>query len=455
VTVAYARTRATVVTLLAAAAVAAVWLAPARPPNGRRPNVLVLVMDTTRADRCSVTGYGRPTTPRLDEFANDSVVFREAWSPAGWTGPAHASLFTGLRCEHHGFVSGGSRRFVAAGLPTLAELLASAGYATGAFVNNDWISEAFGTARGFERLEPLQARTDRSYPWAAETHAAAASWAEAQARGGRPFFLFINDMEPHLAYTPGDADARPFLRGDPSAEEIDEGRAFDLPQAMAYSLDRLELTPRRLGTLGDLYDAEILSLDREIGALLDRLRMDGLLDSTIVVICGDHGEMLGEHRLFSHGFSLYRAVTRVPLLVRFPGAFSGGRRVDSVVRLEDVMPTVLALCNVPAPPGLDGESLSGDLTGRIALAMQDADPQSSERLAGLAAEVSPDSPPADARALTAGIRSAFDGRFHFLAWSDGRAELYDTVSDPEESRDLAASEPAEVARMTKLLRPAR
>jgi len=205
-----------------------------------------------------------------------------------------------------------------------------------------------------------------------------------------------------------------------------------------------EETPRRLALLSDLYDAEIAALDRAIGGLLDRLRADGLLDSTIVVICGDHGEMLGEHHLLEHGYTLYRAARHVPLVVRAPGSFAGGRTVADTVRLEDVMPTLLELCGVDAPPGVDGLSLARGLGGRVSTASQGPN-------AGAKARIEASFPGVDATLFDTGIDAAYDGRFHYVAFSDGRVELYDVSRDPEEKENVAAARPDDVARLKSLL----
>lgn len=412
-----------------------------------RPNVVVLVMDTTRADRCSFLGYERPTTPRLAEFAKDAVTYRDAWSPASWTGPAHASLFTGLRPEHHGFHDG-ARNYLGPEPATLAQRLREAGYATGCFTSNNWIAPEFGLTRGFARVEPVYAYEETVKPRTRQAHELAAAWAEDQARAGKPFLLFINDMEPHLPYAPPEEEERRFVRADATAAEIAAARTFERNQANNFSLHATEMTPHEIGILSDLYDGEVASLDREIGALLDRLRAGGLLDSTIVVIAADHGELLGEHHLFEHGHSMHREVRHVPLMIRYPGAFDGGRAVDDVVCLEDVLPTVLDVCGLPAQPGLDGASLRGDTAGRVSIAVQGAFPGRRAWLADL-------NPGADPTPYMLGLEAVYDGRFHLLAFSDGRRELYDLRADPGELHDLATSLPGEADRLARLLPPLR
>ena len=430
----------TTVFVLAAAALAAL----AACGGANRPNVLLLVLDTTRADRCSFTGYARPTTPRIDQFAKDAVVFDQAWSPANWTGPSHASLFTGLGPGKHGFHSD-ARPHLPLKPATIAERFSTAGYATACFTNNQIVAPEFGLTRGFGEVFPLYRADNRKYPWAAATHEAAANWAKAMHDAGRPFLLFINDMEPHQPYDPPEDIARKFVRGTPSDAEMREARAFGNREALACILGVRRLSAERTALLNDLYDAEIATLDREVGVLLDRLKADGLLDSMLVVIVSDHGESIGERGWFDHSNGLYRHLLHVPLLIRAPGRFDGGRRVHDLVRLEDVAPTMLEICDLPPIEGADGVSLCGDLPGRVARAEQAPN--------GLfATRTRNELPGVDPAPVAVGIRSVFDGAYHFLSYTDGRRELFDTVADPGETRDLSSAKPDEVARLSALLR---
>jgi arylsulfatase A-like enzyme len=409
-----------------------------------RPDVIVIVMDTTRADRCSFLNYGRNTTPRLAEFAKDAVVFSQAWSPANWTGPAHASLFTGLRPERHGFHRG-SHPYLTETRPVLAEAFRDAGYETACYTNNESLSPEMGLLRGFDRVDLLYQREDRPYPWARDTHERAAEWAEATRASGKPFFLFINDMEPHQPYTPPAEFAASFVRGTVDPERMARARAFTYPHNLGYDVGAEEIAPADLDLLSDLYDAEIAALDREIGALFDRLRAKGMLDDAVVIVLGDHGEHLGEHHLIEHSLGLYAPLLHVPLMVRFPGAFEGGRTVDDVIRIEDVAPTLLELCGLDGFPDVDGLSLRRDLAGRVARGMQPPRDWWSRAAEGLF-------PKADLTRASLGITSVFDGSRHLLEFSDGSVELYDPVHDPVEALDLAAREPDTVERLRKLRR---
>ena len=409
------------------------------------PNVLVLVLDTTRADRCSFTGYDRPTTPRMDELAKDAVVYREVWAPANWTGPAHASLFTALSPERHGF-HGGGRPHLGLGPDTLAGRFEAAGYATACFTNNEFISAEFGLTRGFAEVFPLYRADNRKYPWAAATHEAAADWARAMHDAGRPFLLFINDMEPHQPYEPPEDIAKRFVRSPPGESDMKLARAFNNNESLALNLGVTKLGDEQRALLSDLYDAEVATLDREVGNLLDRMRADGLLDSTLIVIVGDHGEAIGEQGTYDHGHSLHSQLLHVPLLMRLPGKFDGGRAVNDLVRLEDVAPTILETCGLPPFEDVEGKSLLAPLSGRIARASQPPE--------GLyAVRARHEMPGADPSPVTVGIRSVFDGTLHLLAYSDGRVELYSRKDDPQELRDLAKERPADVERLRALLPP--
>jgi arylsulfatase A-like enzyme len=428
---------------LAVTAVIALEVGAGRTRARPRPNVLILVMDTTRADRCSFLGYSRRTTPHLEEFARDAVAFLDAWSPACWTGPAHASLFTGLRPEHH-LYNDTNRLYLGTEFPTLAERLTESGYASACFSSNGLLLAQYGLPRGFETVKVLTADAEHNASRAADTHGAAAEWAEAAAKSGKPFLLFVNDMEPHLPYSLAPNEAARFLPADASPDDVEFARGLDFRRTTAYMVGAEEVSARRMGVISDMYDAEIAVLDSEIGFFFDRLRADGLLDSTIVVVAGDHGEMLGDGHMIEHGASLRRAARHVPLLVRFPDAFDGGRTVASVVRLEDVMPTVLELCRLPPQAGIDGASLTGDLEDRIARGMRGTN---EARCSWLRSEF----PGVDVERFCTGVRDVYDGRWHYLLSGDGREELFDVPEDPSELTNLAARDAETCRRMRALL----
>jgi len=371
------------------------------------------------------------------------VVFSETWSPSNWTAPAHATLFTGAGPERHGLTAG-VRPSLRTNIMTIAESFTAAGYDTACFTNNEFVSPEFGLSRGFMKFEPLYKDEHRPYPSSKATHARAAEWAEAAHADGKPFFLFINDIEPHQPYTPPADDAARFVRAGTTPADIADAAAYTALLGLRFDLGLEEISARRLAVWSDLYDAEIYTLDHEIGVLLERLRKDGVLDSTVVVVLGDHGEFLGEHRIVDHGQSLYRQVLHVPLLLRYPGSFDGGRVVTDVVRLEDVAPTIVELCGLKPLADIDGVPLTRDLAGRVAFGTQPPHDTVSRR-------AEREFPNSDISQISRGIRSAFDGKFHLLAFTDGDFELYDVTRDPEEKENVALRQPAEVARLKALL----
>jgi arylsulfatase A-like enzyme len=388
----------------------------------RPPNVILIVMDTTSAERCSVDGYARETTPCLEEVADEGLNFRNTWSPSGWTGPAHASIFTGLRPEHHGFHFG-NRSFVTNESTTLAECLNQAGYRTGCFTNNVFITEEFGLKQGFEHHVPLRERAPR-------THELALDWVRRVSKAGDPFFLFINDMDAHFEYTPPREFAERFAGYRSGGEEMAEVNDLTQDDLFKHNVGQVEIPPNLQSLLSDLYDAEIACLDREIGRLVARLEEEGILDDTLLVITSDHGENLGRHGLLGHKFSLHRTVLHVPLVIRLPGGLRAGEVRDEVTRLEDLFPTILEVCDLPIPPGLDGESLLGSLGSRHALAMRDPPEKyldTMEKILGGRYGFEP---------LMADIKSRFDGRTHTIEYSDGRRLVFDVLEDPEELQPI-------------------
>jgi len=323
---------------------------PEEPHDG--PSVLVLVMDTVRADRCSFQGYAPTTTPRLARFAEEAVLYQNAYVPGGWTGPVHASLFTGLRPENHGFLLG-NRLYLTDGQRTLAELLSMSGWSTAAFSGNLIVAPDYGMSQGFHRFEMF---LEPPQPRSAEIHAGALEFMKSVRGRGRPFFVFINDFEAHTPYDPPESFAQKFVADDAPAELVRHERLLDTPRSVLYLFDPSAIPPAAMKVRSDLYDAEIASLDDEVGKLLDDMKAAGLLENTIVVIASDHGEHFGERGNVEHFGSLYRPILHVPLMVRVPGRLEGGR-VDDIVRIEDLFPTILAACGMPIPGVLDGESL--------------------------------------------------------------------------------------------------
>ena len=412
----------------------------------RRPNVVLYVVDTVRADRLGIYGYDKPTSPRLDAFAAGAVLFENAYAQSSWTRPAVASLFTGLLPPAHRTVD---RRSV---LPeeavTLAEILAANGYEGMGLVRNPNVGRAFGFAQGFDRFrsedrERDETMLDRVRLWldgrqeGVSSSGPDASTGEAEtgeAETGenetgetvteRPFFLFLHAIDPHGPYDPA-----------PEFEEMfDAGGAPAHYRTVRYllGLNRGDVAPEP-GTaeaLSRLYDAEVAQNDRAFGELLDELEARGMAEDTAVIYVSDHGEEFAEHGRWEHGLSLYEEVLRVPLVMRLPGA--APRRIEAPAQHVDLLPTLLGYLGIEAPP-TDGRDL-------------------------LAARRPGDDPPDVYTHLDVdGHRAAsvMRGRYKLVlpqSPSQGTAPmLFDLETDPEERQNLAAERPDIVERMLALL----
>jgi len=428
----------------AAPAAAPAAAAPAVP--AKRPNVLVVTLDTTRADHTSAYGYARPTTPRLIELAQQGVRFEAAYAPMATTLPSHTSMFTGLLPRTHGALKNGLP--VNPKLTLLAETLGGAGYRTAAFLSSFAVASRFGLQRGFseydDRFENGQCKWDVER-WEGQkidgdfcrrgdlTRAATVKWLEgagylpgangtagAAKQPEQPFFVWIHFFDPHNPYDPVPEQAKLFppLSANPSELERDIAN----------------------------YDAEIHFADQEMGKLLDALAKAGRLDDTLVIVAGDHGEGLMDHGWMLHGLQIYEEAVRVPFVFRWPAKLPQGTTIAEPVELIDITPTVLDLTGVPAPsttPAVEGISLVRALTGNGKL-----DPQrpvllqrrfyASKSEKGIAVKGSK-------HALRVGDWKYIEAK------DEDSFELYDLKSDPHEKNNLAGAKPAERAAMADRL----
>ncbi len=319
------------------------------PPRG----VLIVTVDTLRADH--VGAYGGPIpTPAIDGVANAGALLLDAFTPTPSTGPAHASLFTGLHPWRHGVLDNAVP--LGAEVPIISEQVQQAGIATAAFVSSYVLASRFGLARGFEtfHFEPgekyLWRGRDRERFWtrANATTDAALGWLRDHRR--ESFLVWVHYFDPHAPYEPPPGFERPI--GEPVSLA---GKVLP-PGVPSFA----RLTDAIRGYRGD-----VAYTDAQLMRLLDGLRALDLSDSTTVVVTSDHGEGLGDHALLEHGENLFEELVRIPLVVRGPG-IAPGRRLSGAVQLEDLAPTTLALLELPIPPDLDGVSLVPWLRGAVA-----------------------------------------------------------------------------------------
>lgn len=408
-------------------------------PPENAVNVLLVVLDTTRADAVGLYGSPRAATPTLDHLAADGVAFTQARSVSAWTLPAHASIFTGLYPSRHGahWESPG----LLADRQTMAELLAPT-HETGGFCENPHIIATKGFTQGFSRYEETW-RLRKSWDEPPVTLDLFEQWFAARDRS-RPFFAFLNLMTPHLPYRPPERFQQRFLDESVPPAEVERLRGVEEEQAWGYMTGIVDFSGDDLRNLRALYEAEVAFADERVARILETVRAQGELERTLVVVVGDHGENIGDHGLMEHQLCLYESLLRVPLILRYPGAFGGGLRRDAPVQLVDLLPTVLEVAGVPPEswPAVDGTSLvARDPAAErpvIAEYMRPGEPLRNM------AHVNPafDPQPWDRR-----LRSIQLDGLKLIASDRGENELYDLTVDPTESHDLSAGRPADVERL--------
>jgi arylsulfatase A-like enzyme len=327
---------------------------------GSSPDVILVTLDTTRADHLGVYGYQRDITPRLDGFARDAVTFRRAWSAGAWTLPAHASMLTGKQVSSHGarFDMSASNvalsdllegdffeKHKASRLPddeiTLAELLIERGYVTAAFAGGPWLAPPFGLMQGYQvkdaDVETVEGRS------AEELTDRAIRWIEGVPRR-QPLHLLVNYFDPHSPYAPP-----------PGFDDLPGAKIpLDPAQSEIFVNGGRKLTKRQRRAVIDRYDGEIRYMDHHFGRLVDALKRSGRYDRALIIAVGDHGELFGEHGFMGHGRWLYESVARIPLLVRFPGGRGAGTSEEVPVSQVDLLPMVGSELSLDLPRGIDG-----------------------------------------------------------------------------------------------------
>ncbi|MGA1871112.1 MAG: sulfatase-like hydrolase/transferase [bacterium] len=301
-----------------------------------KPNVLLISIDTLRADHLSCYGYTKIQTPHIDSLAHDGIRFASHYTPVPITLPSHATLLTGLYPSEHGVRSNGCFRLKGEEV-TLPELLQQEGYKTGAFIGAYVMHSRFGLSQGFDSYDEnfggdasdsLMERMQKSLyveRRAGDIVNAAQSWL--QQRGDQPFFLFIHCFDPHAPY---DAPA---------------------PYTTPYE------TASSQGRIVSAYDGEIIYTDACLGRLFHAMRQMGIYDNTIICVTSDHGEGLGEHGEDTHAFFVYDSTLHVPLIIRFPEKIKKGQVEKRITHNADIAPSILYLLGINIPDGMHGEAL--------------------------------------------------------------------------------------------------
>jgi len=373
----------------------------------KKPNIILITLDTTRADRLGCYGYRRRTSPNIDKLAEKSILYTRAIAPSSWTLPSHASLFTGKFTSSHGArydpdgpllltnaIKGPKSwdayraRGLAQNEVTLAEMLRDTGYTTAAEVGGPWLKRVFGLNKGFDYYNDSQISTVNGR-LANQVTASALNWLK-RARE-KEFFLFLNYFDPHGPYNPPEAFALRFL-----------------PKDMYFA--GRKPTPAESSAL---YDAEILYMDHYIGQFLQKLKDDNLYDNTLIIVTSDHGELFGEHGKFGHGHYLYQEELHVPLLIKYPAGEMSPKRMDLQLQLTDILPMICERVGIAIPGNIQGTSPS-----------QIKHP--------IIAETYPLTP----FSKDGSWQSIFEGDFKFIWNSKDQHMLFNLKDDPEEKINI-------------------
>ncbi len=428
--------------------------------HDQKPNILLIVMDTVRADHLSCYGYERPTTPHLDRLAEEGVRYANAISTGCWTVPTHSSLFTGTYPSFHGARDG--HPILNPNAQTMAALLKAYGYQTVGFTNIGWLTENTGLIRGFDTFLPVyRLYQGRSIPVLARRVLAklvsvltggkltGASTTNQQVKRWlthrnpeQPFFMFINYAEAHAPYRPPRSFAQRFL----------EPYGLNLAEALQVNQDPLKhmagaavMAEKDFEVLRTLYDAELAYLDTRLGELFSYLDQQDLLDQTMIIVLADHGENLGDHGMLGHKWCLYDTLLRIPLIIRYPSHFPSGTTVENQVQVVDIFPTMLDILDIQE------KGIRDQLQGFSLLPDQVSNHPRQFAVAEWTGRSWKDDfrkyPGFDYTQFERDLKAIRTHQFKYIWASDGQHELYDIAKDPTESRNLVDVLPEEAQRL--------
>jgi arylsulfatase A-like enzyme len=320
-------------------------------PPAAKYNLLLISIDTLRADHLKCYGYDKDTSPCLDELAKEGVLFEDLTAASPWTVPSHMSMFTSLYASAHGVQTINGR--LGDGVGTLAQCLAQSGYMTVAFVAGPILSHRYGFDRGFLYFDDFTAGKEG---WVVH-HVTnpmitnlAVEWLKNHAR--ETFFLFVHYFDCHFPYKPPGSLAKRFA-GEYMVEESSRGVAR-APDNGNGTMSAIEEAKRAMG----FYDGGIAFTDEHVGMILQILQDLDLSKKTLVIVLSDHGEGFLEHGQIRHGNSVYEELLHVPLIMRLPGVIPAGKRIAANVSHVDVMPTALGFLQVKIPSQMQGIDLS-------------------------------------------------------------------------------------------------
>ncbi len=383
----------------------------------KRPNIVIYLIDALRADHLGCYGYDRPTSRRIDEFAEHAVVFERAQAQTSWTRASVASIFTGLMPQVHG--ANDDDDALSESLMTLAEYLRAGGYQTAGFLANGNAGPNVGFGQGFDifrNLGPVRSE---------DLNQEVSRWLD-EKEDQRPFFLWVHAVDPHAPYMPPE-DLR--ARFCPDVVDRDMG---SITRVLKLGRHSGQISSKVIEDMVALYDAEIASNDRSFGALLDDLETRGLRDDALIIVVADHGEEFYDHGGWTHGKTLFAEVLDIPLIIKYP-LTNEGARISQIVRHIDVLPTVLEVAGLGIPDeGIQGASL------QVLMSLEGREKWVNQSMSSLEFR---------GRKGT----SVLNGRWKVIRMEDRYTGffpmLFDKESDRREVHDLALEKPGMLATM--------
>lgn len=455
------------------------------------PNIILIVMDTARADHLSSYGYHRNTSPNMDKIAEQGVLFENAFSAAIWSPPSHASIFTGKYPSYHKTL--GRNTYLAKVNTTLAEILGANGYSTMGITNCGLLGLGTGFEKGFQKyIEPsryltrpkqldkadtlsmlleLLTHSPRDFvrtlvfgpdQYSSRTTEIIKGFIRGKQANKKPFFLFVNYFNCHAPYDP----PRPFKGR--FCKEFTEPRLYIMEFILErifgktrqrvpdkdldikklkyiaagasearfrYMAKELQISEKEWEVIRSWYDGEIAYLDYCIGGLINFLRNEGIFDNTLIIITADHGEDFGEHGLASHHFGLYDSLLHVPLIMSHPSLIPRKKRLQQVVSTIDIFPTVLSLCNISAKDEIQGKRLDPFEKRKIHDFVCAECGESVTKLRPFEMFSS------KLRSVDRGSKCIRNAAFKYIFYPGGREELYHTVNDPLEENNIVHDRP--------------
>jgi len=436
--------------------------------NKEQPNILLIIMDDVRQDHFSCYGYKRKTTPFIDSLADESIIFDNAYTTGPWSPPSHASIFSGLYPSEHGVQHG--HLWLDIEIPTLAEKLTDVGYETISLSNNAFVGPETGLDRGFSRFDEIWKRyhlgeagfsragwrrTLRGFrrffainnKGAEFTNEVLINWLQNERDTDKPFFVFINYLDTHpICNSP-----RSFMKMFPEVR-YSYFRMFKLIRAWtnkaAFASGKIKFSEKMWEFHKWLYDVAILYLDSKIRELYEVMKEIKILDDTIIIITGDHGENFGEHGLITHESSIYEESLRVPLIVRYP-RLPSDLRIDNPVQLMDLYYLILSQAGIKSlESGREGRFLDME---KVINGEKSVRPVFVEyaRPPGLVEKLEKMCPGYNYSRFDRGYQTIIVHPYKYIKSSKGDEELYNLSKDPKELDNLVMKDTENLERMRK------